>query len=121
MLSEDHTKVLKYIVDNNEEYIMDSAKENGINNPDASVGVAKFLLGGSGNFSEMSVNQKHHYDNAIKPLIIDVPCDGMINEDGSCIGNGSIDEDSLLGAYIGQDMRCQHCVSTKDTWFANNP
>ncbi|MCH1782892.1 MULTISPECIES: hypothetical protein [Psychrobacter] len=121
MLTEYQTKVLKYIVDNNEEYIVDSARNNGINKPDASVGVAKFLSADSGNFAKMSTSQKHHYDNAIKPLIIDVPCDGMINEDGSCIGNGSIDEDSLLGAYIGQDMRCQHCVSTKDAWFANNP
>jgi len=121
MLSKDQIKVLEYIVDNNEEYIIESAEENGINNPDDSLGIAKFLLGDPANFSKMSVSQKYHYDNAIKPLIIDVLCEGMIDEEGSCIGNGIIDEDSLLGAYMMQDMRCQHCISTKDAWFANNP
>lgn len=35
--------------------------------------------------------------------------------------SGFIDEDSLLGAYLEQDMRCQHCVATTNSWFENNP
>lgn len=121
MLSTNQTEILKYLVENNEEYIIDSAQNNGISNPVASVGVAKFLIENPINFSQMSSKQKHHYEKAIKPLIINVRCEGMINEEGSCVGNGSIDDDSLLGAYITQDMRCQHCVSQKESWFANNP
>ena len=73
----------------------------------------------------MSESQHYYYDNAIKPLIVDVLCDGMIgqHEDGSssCIGNEFIDEDSLLVAYQVDDMRCQHCISTTDSWNHNNP
>lgn len=125
MLNKYKINVLKNILDNNEELIYDLAKENGVTNPDASIGVAQFLVGDLENFSKMSANQKYHYNNAIKPLISNVPCDGMIgmHEDGSssCIGNNFIEEDNLLVAYQINDMRCQQCISTTDAWHANNP
>jgi hypothetical protein len=124
MLSTDQISVLQYIVDNQEELIIALAEENNIKS-DASLGVAHFLLGDANNFSKMSSHQKFHYENSIKPLIYRVLCDGMLgeHEDGSssCIGDGFIDEESLFGAYLEQDMRCQHCVQSADTWHANNP
>lgn len=121
MLSAHETNVLQHIIENCEEYIIDLAEENGIKNTDASIGVAKFLVAHTDNFTKMSDSQKFHYETAIEPLIRDVSCEGIINEDGSCLGNGFIDEDSLLGAYLEQDMRCQHCIGTANSWFENNP
>ncbi|HFD2143760.1 TPA: hypothetical protein ACF2EA_003584 [Acinetobacter baumannii] len=125
MLTKNQINVLQHILDNCEEYIIELATENSISNTDATIGVAQFLVANPENFSKMSQNQNFHYEKAIKPLIHNVYCDGMIgeHEDGSssCIGNGFIDEDSLLGAYLEEDMRCQHCVSTADSWHANNP
>ena len=90
-----------------------------------SVGVAKFLVGSSDNFAKMSDNQQYHYNQVIKPLISRVSCDGMIgvHEDGSssCIGTDFIEDDQLLGAYQLDDMRCQQCTSTSESWHANNP
>ena len=121
MLSTHQINVLQHLVDNCEEYITDLAEENGVKNTDASLGVAKFLVAHPDNFTKMSPNQKFHYETAIEPLINEVCCDGMTGEDGSCLGNGFIDEDSLLGAYLEQDMRCQHCIATTNSWFENNP
>jgi hypothetical protein len=125
MLTKNQTNVLKHILDNCEEYIIELAEENSISNTDATIGVAQFLVANPENVSKMSQSQNFHYEKAIKPLIHNVHCDGMIgdHEDGSssCIGDGFIDEDSLLGAYIEQDMRCQHCIVTTNSWFENNP
>lgn len=121
MLSSIQIKVLQHLLANCEEYIVDLAVQNGIKNTDATLGVANFLASHPDNFIKMSPNQKFHYTSAIEPLINEVCCDGMTGEEGSCVGNGFIDEDSLLGAYLGEDMRCQHCVSTADSWFENNP
>ncbi|SEO14225.1 hypothetical protein [Acinetobacter sp. yr461] len=124
MLSQNQISVLQHIIDNEEELIIELAEENNLNS-DASIGVAHFLLADVNNFSQMSTSQIFHYEKAIKPLIHRVHCDGMIgdHEDGSssCIGDGFIDEETLLGAYLEQDMRCQHCIQTTDDWYANNP
>lgn len=124
MLSTDQISVLQHIVDNEEDLIIVLAEENNIKS-DASIGVAHFLLGDANNFSKMSSHQQFHYENSIKPLIHKVLCDGMLgeHEDGSssCIGDEFIDEESLLGAYIEQDMRCQHCKQSAETWHVNNP
>ena len=121
MLNENQIEILKSIVDDNKELIIDLAKSNNIPNSDASVGVAKFLIADAGNFSKMSKDQKYHYENIIEPLINDVPCEGMIGEYDSCRGTGFIDEENLVWAYRDQDMRCQECIGEKNRWNANNP
>lgn len=124
MLSKNQISVLQHIVDNEEELLIALAEENNLKS-DASIGIAKFLLADEDNFSKMSPDQNFHYERAIKPLINEVHCDGMLgdHEDGSssCIGDGFIDEETLLGAYLEQDMRCQQCVHEADSWHANNP
>ena len=121
MLSQNQIDVLEHIVANEAEFIADLAKNHGIKNPKDSVGIAEFIIGDPENFSQMSEKQIYHYENAIKPLISRVPCEGMIGEQDSCLGDNFIDEDRLLEAYLARDMRCQHCISTKDSWFSNNP
>lgn len=124
MLNNTQKEVLNYIVNNSPELIEELAEENSLNE-EASIGVAKFLLGDDGNFDQMSQKQRHHFEKTIKPLIENVRCDGMIgdHEDGtsSCIGNEVIDEDSLLQAYECDDMRCQHCIAETNIWHENNP
>jgi len=125
MLTKNQTDVLEYILDNCDYYITEIAEENSISDPEISIRIGHFLTGNSENFSKMTPNQKFHYDKAIKPLIHNVHCEGMIgdHEDGSssCIGDGFIDEDSLLSAYLEEDMRCQQCRHTTDSWHHNNP
>jgi hypothetical protein len=121
MLSQNQMDVLEHIVANEAEFITDLARSQGIKNPKDSVGIAEFIVGDPENFSQMSDKQIYHYEKAIKPLISRVPCEGMLREKGSCLGDDFVDEDSLLEAYLARDMRCQHCISTKESWFANNP
>lgn len=121
MLNENQIEILKSIVDDNKELIIDLAKANKISNLDASIGVANLLIADSNNFSKMSSNQKYHYENAIEPLINDVPCEGMIGDYSVCVGNGLINEENLVWAYRYQDMRCQACIGEKDHWYNKNP
>ncbi|WP_065712754.1 hypothetical protein, partial [Acinetobacter baumannii] len=86
-----------HLVYNCEDNLTDLAEVNGIKNTDASICVAKFLVSHPENFTKMSPKQKFHSEIAIEPLINEVCCDGMTGEDGSCLGNGFIVEDSLLG------------------------
>lgn len=124
MLNKSEMDILHHILESREELIVDNAEEESLN-ADASIGVANFLVGGSDNFVKMSDNQKYHYDKVIKPLISHVSCDGMIgiHEDGSssCIGNEFIEQEHLLTAYQLDDMRCRQCISTSESWHANNP
>lgn len=121
MLNQTQINVLKDIIDNNEYLITDLARKNSVSDPNASVGVAKYLLGNPANFSSMKPKQKYHYENAIKPLVNNVLCEGMIGENHSCRGNGLIDEDNLIFAYRDQDMRCQECIAEGERWFDENP
>lgn len=122
MLNNNQIELLKYLVKN--DFVLSNAEYLGVTNPLASVGVAEFLLGDDQNFQKMSPAQKYHYETVIEPLLKDVPCDGMIGdyEDGSssCQGDGYIDEETLVGAYIDGDMRCQHCLSATNLWEKNN-
>lgn len=121
MLSGKKIEILESIVNDNEELIRDLAQANKVSNPDVSIRVAKFLVADANNFSKMSEKQKYHYENAIEPLINDVPCEGMIGEYDSCRGTGFIYEENLVWAYRDQDMRCQECIGEKNRWNANNP
>lgn len=124
MLNKYQIAVLDHIVENQEELIIESAKEENVDE-NASIGVAKFLLGNPDNFADMSDKQQYHYDKVIKPLVSQVYCDGMIGiyEDGSssCIGTEFIEDEQLLAAYQLEDMRCQQCISSHESWHANNP
>ncbi len=125
MLTIDQVAVLKHLIENEPEFLESSALEGGVSNPDASIGVAKLLVASSENFQRLSSKQLFHYETVIEPLIHQVCCDGMVgdHEDGSssCVGDGYVDEVSLLRGYLLEDMRCQHCIATADSWFANNP
>tara|TARA_Y100001937_G_C7012628_1_gene281663 strand:+ start:442 stop:798 length:357 start_codon:yes stop_codon:yes gene_type:complete len=100
-------EVLQHIVENEPGMIEALAKENGLD-PSASIGVAEFLIGNDGDISLLSAKQRYHYDNDIEPLVDNVPCDGVFGE-GTCTGNGVVDDESLLGCYLEDNFLCQHC------------
>lgn len=107
---------LRHIVENNPELIEENVAARG--NPTAAIGVAKLLVGNQGNVDALSENQRYHYESHIRPLIENVPCDGVFgpeDEDGNggCIGSGRIDDEDLEGCYMLDEMFCQECQSVQ--------
>ncbi|WP_375058427.1 hypothetical protein [Zobellella sp. DQSA1] len=100
-------EVLKHIVSNEPSLIEDIAQKHNLDSS-ASVGVARQLVAQHGNLAALSQKQRHHYDQCISPLLENVPCDGIYGE-GTCTGNGFIDDDTLLGCYLEGDFLCQLC------------
>lgn len=103
--------VLSYILDNAQGKIEELAIENKLE-PSVSIGIAKRLFGNYGDVSQLTDKQLHHYESCIKPLIENVPCQGVIGivEDGNtCYGDSFIDDESLLISYIEDDFKCQLC------------
>ena len=104
-------ELLLYIVNSVPEKIESLAKAVNLE-PSVSIGVAKFLHVNNGDVSRLSEKQLHHYENCIKPLIENVPCQGVIGivEDGdTCYGDSFVDDESLLISYIEDDFKCQLC------------
>lgn len=103
-------EVLNHILDNAPETIAERVQGTG-HDPDAAVGVGKLLLGNGGNIDALSKNQRFYYDNYIKSLLEDVPCDGILGdpEFDSCTGTGDVDDESLLLSYQEDRFLCQHC------------
>ena len=124
MLSTKQIEVLQYLINDNIESILNFADECNVSNSDATIGVAKLLVGNSGQIQSLKSKQLYHCKTVIEPLINDVRCDGMVGdlEDGSssCNGGDYIDEDSLLIAYQTDDMRCQICKYDFDKWNEDN-
>lgn len=104
---------LRHIVENAPELIEENVPAKG--NFDATIGVAKLLIGNNGKVNELSEKQSYHYDNYIRPLIENVPCDGVFGPDdddgghSGCIGSGTVDDEDLEGCYILDEMLCQEC------------
>lgn len=103
--------VLKHIVENDSDLIEAAVRRH---DPAAALGVAKLLLGNGGDLNKLSAKQKFYWTSYIRPLLEDVPCEGVFGDAGTCTGNGIIDEDSLLMAYQEQSFLCQHCSYDKD-------
>lgn len=75
--------------------------------------MAEFLVGNDGDVSLLSSKQQYHYDNAIEPLVQNVPCDGVF-ADETCSGDGVIDDELLLGCYLEDNLLCQYCRFDSD-------
>lgn len=110
-------EVLGFIVDNCPEKIEKLAEENNVKNVDASLRLAELLVRGKIAFEDLTKPQEYHYENAMRPLIENIPCNGVLgiieNGDGeyveTCNGNGYVDEESLLISYQEDDFKCQIC------------
>ena len=110
-------EVLGFIFDNCPEKIEELAEENKVRNVDVSLRLADLLGHGKKTLEELTEAQMYHYEKAMRPLIENVPCEGVLgiieNDDGeyvdTCNGNGYVDEESLLISYQEGDFKCQTC------------
>lgn len=100
-------EVLNHIVTNAPEFIEGLAEENMLDGQ-ASIGIAKILLGNNGDLAELSGKQNFHYEKCIMPLIENVQCEGVFGPE-TCTGTGYVDDESLLGCYISGKFQCQLC------------
>ncbi|MCP4115370.1 MAG: hypothetical protein GY737_08170 [Desulfobacteraceae bacterium] len=65
----------------------------------------------------LSKKQVYHYENVLKPLLENVPCEGPVgmidDEEGnwvsSCVHGGVIDDESLFLCYSEENFICQNC------------
>jgi hypothetical protein len=110
-------EVLELIFNNCPEKIEQLAEENKVKNVDVSLRLADLLGRGKKTLEELTDAQMYHFEKTMRPLIENVPCDGVLgiieNDDGeyvdTCNGNGYIDEESLLISYQEDDFKCQIC------------
>ncbi len=102
--------VLEYLVRNEPNRIEDQL-QGSKHDPAAALGVAEFLIGHQGNISLLSEKQRFYWDAYLKPLLHEVPCEGVMNdtEHDTCTGNGFVDEESLLLSYQEGEFVCQLC------------
>ena len=105
-------QVLRYLVQNKEELIRESANENKLNEDNVWVVAQKIV--GQGNLDNLSEKQMYLYENALLPLRENVPCQGWFDEfDGE---NGTyfdcpstIENERLLQCYELDSMLCESC------------
>ena len=100
-------EVLKYIVDNNSEYIEQRVDETKYD-PATAVNIGKLILEKDGDIGILSDKQKFYFQKFIEPLIENVPCEGIYGKE-TCTGNGIIDKESLMFSYSEDNFLCQHC------------
>jgi hypothetical protein len=108
-------QVLEYLIENPDK-LEDQAKDVGVDGG-ASIGIAKLLLAEGGNLDVLKGKQQYHYEHVLRPLLENVPCDGVVgiieDEDGavvsSCVQGGFIDDESLYICYLEDDFNCQNC------------
>lgn len=79
--------------------------------PKTVVGVGTYLLDIDGNVDLLTAKQKVTFDRFLKPLLFDVPCQG-VSGPGTCRGNGVIEPELLLKCFRDDDFRCQRCRET---------
>ncbi|MCG3814276.1 hypothetical protein I3260_18745 [Photobacterium damselae] len=106
--------VLNYIVTSCPERIVELGEDNGVADTETSIRLARLLATGELILENLTAAQMYHYENAMRPLLENIPCDGVINsfmseDDDLCTGNGFVDDESLLMSYETDDFRCQHC------------
>lgn len=98
--------VLEFAVGQEHQLLLDAVDESNTS-LDAAIGVARKLIAEDGDLSVLSEKQLYVYRSCLEPLF-SVPCDGLYGDD-TCIGNGWIDDESLLMSYEDDEFLCQHC------------
>ncbi|MEW8266770.1 MAG: hypothetical protein AB2731_11565 [Candidatus Thiodiazotropha sp.] len=104
-------EVLKYIIDYENSRLNDLVSESSTS-MDAAIGVAKILLANNGDTSVLKGKQTYVFERCIDPLF-HISCEGIYGE-GTCTGDGMVDEESLLLCYQEDMFLCQHCRFDKD-------
>lgn len=94
-------RTLRHLVDNDENRILENIPTSV--DSDATLGIARRLIGNGESVESLTDNQQWHYQEFIKPLIEDVACSN--NDCGQIIE----DDQTLLTGYQIDEVICQHC------------
>lgn len=76
--------------------------------PRTVIGVGTYLLDNDGDLDLLTAKQQVTYERFLKPLLFDVPCQGVSGPD-TCRGNGQIEPELLLKCYHDDEFRCGSC------------
>lgn len=114
--------VLNFLVRNREELIRDSANDHGLSE-DNVWGVAQKVVG-ENSITGLSEKQRYLFDNALLPLIEDVPCQGWYDEFDGDEGShfdcpSTIEEGRLIHCYQEESMLCESCEE-EESFRASN-
>ena len=99
--------VLAYLLGKGKSYVEKAVQGTGYL-PRTVLGVATNLIDTDGNIDLLAPKPRATYEKFLKPLLFDVPCQGL---DGpkSCQGNGIIEGELLLKSYRDEELRCSAC------------
>jgi hypothetical protein len=71
-------------------------------------GIGTNLIDTDGNIDLLAPKPRATYEKFLKPLLFDVPCQGLSGPE-SCQGNGRIEGELLLKGYRDEELRCSAC------------
>jgi hypothetical protein len=99
--------LLRYLTSKGSQYIVEAVEGTGYL-PKTVIGVGTYLLDTDGNVDLLTGKQKVTFDKFLKPLLFDVPCQGLSGPE-SCRGNGLIEAELLPKCYRDEEFRCRQC------------
>lgn len=99
--------VLAYLISKGKSYI-EAAVKGTQYLPRTVIGVATNLIDTDGNTDLLAPKPRATYEKFLKPLLFDVPCQGLDGPE-SCQGNGRIEGELLLKSYRDEELRCSAC------------
>jgi hypothetical protein len=76
--------------------------------PRTVIGVGTYLLDIEGDVDLLTAKQKVTFEKFLKPLLLDVPCQG-VSGPGTCQGTGLIEPELLLKCFRDDEFRCGTC------------
>ena len=109
--------VLAYLLGKGKSYVEKAVQGTGYL-PRTVLGIGTNLIDTDGNIDLLAPKPRATYEKFLKPLLFDVPCQGL---DGpkSCQGKGIIEEELLLKSYRDEELRCSACRAAIATQGVN--
>jgi hypothetical protein len=101
--------LLEYLTGKGSHYIAEAVEGTGYL-PKTVLGLGTYLLDIDGDVDLLTAKQKVTYEKFLKPLLFDVPCQGITGP-ASCRGNGLIEAELLPKCYRDSEFRCLQCRS----------
>ncbi len=99
--------LLAYLVGKGSRHMEEAVEGSGYL-PKTVIGLGTFLLDIEGDVDLLTAKQKVTYERFLKPLLFEVPCQGISGPD-TCRGDGVIEADLLLKSYREDEFRCRRC------------
>jgi hypothetical protein len=99
--------LLAYLIGKGSRHIEAAVKGNQIL-PKTVVGVGTYILDIEGDIDLLTARQQKIYATFLKPLLFDVPCQGLTTP-ADCVGSGLIEPELLGKGYRDDELRCAAC------------